>query len=472
MENYIIYLTLLFAALISPSLSIRENSPIVLTSKNLSNSIEELNENVNSTYMKDVISDLEKVMDAYVYSDISQSPPNTDYFLKVNIQEELSKIETYKDRPFYDFYRDIRKALNKLRDIHLDIIGKDISFGKNLIRFSQYALCLPFKLLMDYNSENQIKIFIDEYPECSSYYDEDILEFIRNNKNISLEKIQNIDAFEYIQKLGNEFYEVKNPHAHFSFYIKNFHFFYLNRIPLLQDEIDSNIIFSFKDKILPLRYHIIKPDNLFDENEKNIINKEEFDIYFSKKISKFENKNIFEIKNEFLKLKNLYNKIDSENKSKEIKWHYETQQKEFKCRVDEENKLNVFYQSSFNFNNIADGEYVITKCIKMFYSNNYRIVGIESNNLGGNSLLSYLLTQLIQPKIDAKFHMAVRNSELIKEHFENNKNYYLEENTCLPFKNWDDFIESEPDIYSDNIKHYRSKLYSFVPRVFINNVKN
>ena len=472
MQNHIKYLTLIFTVLISFSVSLKENVSIRLTSKKVSNSIEELNENVNSTYMKKVILDLENIMDAYVYSDISQSPPNSDYFLKVNIKQELSNIETSKDRPFYDFYRDIRIALNKLRDFRLDIIGKDISFGKDVIQFSKYALCLPFKLYMDYNQEKQVKIFIDEYPECSTYYDDDILDFIRSHKNISLEKIGGKDAFEYIQNFGNELYEVKNPHAHFSFYIRNFHFFYLNRIPLSQTEIDSNITFSFADKPLTLKYHLIKPENIFDEYYKSIINKEEFDFYFSQEISKFENKNIFEIKDDFLKMKNLYKKIDSEDKNKEIIWNYETQKGEFKCRVDEENKLNVFYQTSFNFNNITNGEFVINKCVKMFYSNNYRIVGIESNNLGGNSLLSYLLTQLIQPKIDVKFHMSVRNNEIIKEHFDKNKNYYLDETTCFPFKSWDDFLESDPDVYSDDdINHYRSKIYSFVPRVVINNAK-
>ena len=44
--------------------------------------------------MKEVISELDSIMDAYVYSDISQNPPNQDYHIKVNIKEELSNIET------------------------------------------------------------------------------------------------------------------------------------------------------------------------------------------------------------------------------------------------------------------------------------------------------------------------------------------------------------------------------------------
>ena len=119
-----------------------------------------------------------------------------------------------------------------------------------------------------------------------------------------MDKINNFDAFTYIQKFGNDFYGVKNFHAQFSYYIKNSHFFYSNKIPLSQQDIDS-ITFSFENNnSLTIKYHIIKPENLFNENEKSVINKDEFDIYFSN----IKNKNIFDIKIEFLKSKK-YSKL-------------------------------------------------------------------------------------------------------------------------------------------------------------------
>ena len=470
MKSYKIYFTLIFAILIPSSISLIEKESIGLNEENDPNSIEELNAKVNSTYMNNVISNLKSVMDAYVYLDISKNPPDQEYYIPVNILDELGKIEISNERPFYDFYRDIRRALNKMRDYHLDIVGTDISFGKEIIKFSQYSLCLPFKLHLDYEKNKEVKIYIDEYKECSSYYEKETLDFIKSHLNISLDKIEEKDAFEYIQKFGNEFYEIKNPHAHFSFYIRNFHNFYLNKIPLLQNEIDS-ITFSFSDgKELKLKYHIIKPANVFDENEKKLINIKEFDKYFSN-YNKNENKNIFEIKNEFLKSKNLYKNNYSETKNEQIKWYYESQNGELKCRVDEENKLNIFYQSSFHFINSTDGNNIIYKCTKLFYSNNYRIVGIESNNFGGDGLLLYLFTQLIQPKIDVKFHMSRRKSDLIKNFYNMNKNLYLDENTCKPFENWEDFLESKPDDYGNGIYHYRTKIYNFIPKLDVNNVK-
>ena len=465
MKSSSINLALLFAILISLSFSLSENS------ENGPDSIEELNEKVDPTYMENVISNLQNIMDAYVYSDISQNPPNQEYFSKVNIQEELSKIEKSKERPFYEFYRDIKKTLNKLKDYHLDIVGNILPLGGKNIQFSQYSLCLPFKLHLDYEKNKDPKIYIEEYSECSSFYDKDTLDFIKSHLNISLDTIEGTDAFDYIQDFGKEFYEMKNPHAHFSYYIRNFHSFYLNKIPLLQKEIDS-ITFNFNDKKeLKIKYHIIKPENIFDEHEKNLINKEEFDNYFSKEIAKAGNKNIFDIKKDFLKTKNLYNEIDSENKDAKIKWTFETENGELKCRVDEENKLNIFYQTSFGFSDDADGESTIVRCARLFYSNNYKIVGIESNSFGGSGVLIYLFTQLIQSKIDVKFHMALRKSDLTRDLYNLNKNMYLNENTCLPYESWEDFLETDPDDYGNNIKHYRTKIYNFIPKYVMNNLK-
>ena len=116
---------------------------------------------------------------------------------------------------------------------------------------------------------------MEEYSECSSFYENDVIEFIKSYKTIYLDKINNVDAFTFIQKFGNDFYGVKNFHAQFSYYIRNFHFFYLNKIPLTQQDIDS-ITFSFEDNnSLTIKYHIIKPENLFNENEKSMINKDE-----------------------------------------------------------------------------------------------------------------------------------------------------------------------------------------------------
>ena len=41
----------------------------------------------------------------------------------------------------------------------------------------------------------------------------------------------------------------------------------------------------------------------------------------------------------------------------------------------------------------------------------------------------------------------------------------------MPFESWENFLEEEPDDYGNNIKHYRTKIYNFVPKAVINNAK-
>ena len=67
--------------------------------------------------------------------------------------------------------------------------------------------------------------------------------------------------------------------------------------------------------------------------------------------------------------------------------------------------------------------------------------------------------------------MSRRKSDLIKNFYNMNKNLYLDENTCKPFENWEDFLESKPDDYGNGIYHYRTKIYNFIPKLDVNNVK-
>ena len=42
---------------------------------------------------------------------------------------------------------------------------------------------------------------------------------------------------------------------------------------------------------------------------------------------------------------------------------------------------------------------LVYNCSKLFHSNNYKIVGIESKNEGGSASFPVYLQQLLQPKI-------------------------------------------------------------------------
>lgn len=76
-------------------------------------SLDDLNVDYNETLCNKVIDSLiNLVSDIYIYNDIAKHPPNEDYYGKIDIIEELKKIET-KDRKYYDFYRDIKRVIAK-----------------------------------------------------------------------------------------------------------------------------------------------------------------------------------------------------------------------------------------------------------------------------------------------------------------------------------------------------------------------
>ena len=57
---------------------------------------------------------------------------------------------------------------------------------------------------MDYQNDDEIKLYIKEYPECSKFYDEEKRKEIKAVENISLDEINGEDAFDFLQNFGNE----------------------------------------------------------------------------------------------------------------------------------------------------------------------------------------------------------------------------------------------------------------------------
>ena len=229
-------------------------------------SLDELYQNFEANKISEIILASIEGMKTYVYSDIILSPPDETYYPKINITEELMNINTLTDRPFYEFYREYRKALNKIKDINLLVLPEKINLENNIIDFSKYSACLPFKFRMDYDDYNETKIFIKDFPYCSNYYDKNIKDFILNHENVSLVSINGINPFDFIQNFGKDFYDTKNPHARFTMMLRNIHCFFLNMIPLNADEL-SGINFSFggsHDEKLIWDYYVIKTENLFN----------------------------------------------------------------------------------------------------------------------------------------------------------------------------------------------------------------
>ena len=416
--------------------------------------ISELYQIVNSSYMTKVISDFSSLLDSYAFSDIIKNPPKPYENIKLNISDELNKIKTDGERPFYEFYRDIKKLLSYFRDSILDIKGLKfpISNFDIKINFEDYYFCLPFLLYLDYEKKNEVNMYIKEYYNCSKFYAEEIKQKIRKYFKIPLEKINGIDAFDYIQNFGNDFYKLKNPDSYFTFILNNIHNNNLMSFPLLPKEINE-INLTFKNnETLNTHFHINK--------EKNIIKKRENNL--QKNIS-----SIYKVKKILKNIKNDNGKKNISNNNDIISWDYESEDGGVKCKEDYIKDINVFLIKSFD----TDIN-VIAQCVYTFYSNNRRIVIISSQNIEGENDAIYIFTQLLFPKLVVKFNFAMKQTELNKNYFQSFPNLFFEPKECIPFKNWDSFIESKPDDYGDGIKHYRTKVYSPISKTLVEELKN
>ena len=93
-----------------------------------------------------------------------------------------------------------------------------------------------------------------------------------------------------------------------------------------------------------------------------------------------------------------------------IKWDYIFSG--IKCRVDNENKINVYYQNSFNFDekivSIENLFKAINLCQNIFINNDYPIVVLEDANGGGKLSYSILFTELVQNLFNNQLKCSIK----------------------------------------------------------------
>ena len=404
------------------------------------------------------IENLKKLFkEAYIYTDIKKNPPNKDYFGAVDIIKELGEIPV-QNRKYYDFFRDIKRILGKIKDGHLNIAAYQSPNGYELQKMS---MCLPFMFGITGDTRENAKIYITKYNDCFDKFDENVQKFVTEHEKAILEKINDQDPFDYIQNINVEFDPFYNAHSTFTRNMKGAHKINIYSNPLSQEQL-SNLTFFFENgDNITLDYFLFYDKTDFEDEEFNdFYNQERL-----KEVKSIDDISILDIKHEFNKKKNNL----KENENSEIEWTYYTSDRKIQCRVDEDNHLNVFTQNTFHY---VKEEYkkaveVVENCTEMFYSNDYPIVGIESYNGGGTCKLSYYFQTLLQTRILPTEHYSTLKSPLMKEYVEadipiitTDPDMYqrIDIETCEPFKKFDDMKEIEDD-YGDGVKHKRTQYF-------------
>ena len=206
--------------------------------------IDDLNVDYDKSKCQKVINTLiTLVNEIYVYNDISKNPPNAEYYGVINLEEEFKKIETI-NRKYYDFYRDIKRVIAKMRDLHFYFTAKNCT--ENGTQIDKLIMCLPISLNNKGDSQENAKMFIEKFDECATFYPKENIKFIEEHLNIPLQSINNKSPFDFIQEFPIEFINLKSKHGIFSLMMEYFNLFPLYLLPLSKEE-STNIEFLFED---------------------------------------------------------------------------------------------------------------------------------------------------------------------------------------------------------------------------------
>ena len=343
--------------------------------------------------------------DIYAYTEISKNPPqpifDKNYFNKIDIQKRLKNIKT-KNQNFYNFYQELMKIFGEIKDGHLFFDP-----GKLFPYLSDMFIQSPFNLYIK-NINNKPRIFSELYNDIklkNSFKNNiNIYKIIESNINIPIKSINGKDPFDFITSFGAKYYNFKNPYGSFTLKYSQFNNYPLILFPLSLEELSNFTVFYENGDYFVTDLIVLSRINI--ENDDFEINEGNLKLYFQ---NNFGN-NTFELKKDKRNEKNMNNNLNFY--LSEENWNYNFHDV-FKCRVDENNKINVYFINSF-----SDGEdelffQNIENCALLFDNNTYPIILITSLNKGGVNLRAQVLLESLSPLLTVDFYAAYRKTNII-----------------------------------------------------------
>ena len=393
-------------------------------------------EKITKENCEKIIKNIKQLLDRYVFLDISKNPPQPkeSYHQSFDLIEELNKINIESNNTFYDFYREIIIAFAKTKDLHLSLIAN-----------FTFSFCFPLNFYIKEKEKDNFNVYAKLKEDCTDFLSEEIKSKINKNIDIPIKLIQEKNPFDYIQNYNGYFRRLRNVHSQFSLNLRMISQATFSQYPFKLNEL-TNITIEYENKDnLNLDYVGIIPN----------IKNEEFYYFYQKEMLKNPDNSIFDLENKFLISKGV------KHNSNEIKWDFQTEDKQFKCKVDNDKKVNVFYQSSFSLD-FYKAPYIFYNCFSLFNENDYPIIGIENENGGGIVELSILLQNILQPKIAQNLHFSMKNNEKVKFAYGNIFNETSNIETCETYNNSNELFKTiEVDDYGNNILHNRTKIFNF-----------
>ena len=389
--------------------------------------------------------------EAYAFYTLSKNPPKTEYpditYNKVDIKEELKKINT-TDKSFYSFLQEFLKVFGKIKDGHTTILLTGINDFTKIFYKSSISFYLPviFNIKNDTNgiprmySKPNINTTLNNLFNNSLH----LYEIINSSINSPIKTINGEDPFDFISKFGSEFRDVRNPHGSFTLKINSINKTPLFILPLYKENLTNFTVVYENDLNFTTDLFIVSNQNIFLKHNITPIQTINNFLLNSNIFENILNDFIFipeikELPYELMKL-NKYGqfefKLDSHLNSLNGSslswkdWNYTTPDDFFKCRVDKENELNVYFIRSFapgansTFAKFAN---TIINCTNLFDGNDFKTILITSMNGGGLVALSEFLLQMISPYTSINIYSSIRATSSIKSNY---RDLFNEINEC------------------------------------------
>ena len=321
---------------------------------------------------QNIIESVKTIMYEYPFINILKNPPlinGKKYFDSVDILTNLdylkNEIMLKTNMNFYEFHQKLFKIIKQANDSHIIF-----QYKGEIKQLSNHLVMSPIEIK---TINDQKKLYLSANNIIENYGFKKYIsnyEKIKKKENISIISINDKEPFEFIRSFCKDYITYKNINAKFTVTKTYLNYFFLRACPM--DVNEFNLKIKYYDKEIIETNFIIVNYEFFNQNNNYKKNNEYLNEFFELKIN-------LKLKSD--KTRNLNEEI--------INWDIDIEN--FKCRVDNKNKVNVYFQKSFSFENDNIEEIFLT-CQKNFLNNNYPIIVIEDYNGGGNVQLSILFS--------------------------------------------------------------------------------
>ena len=335
--------------------------------------------------------------DAYSYMEIATNPPQPDFDNNYHEKVDISKLIygiNQTDINIYQFYQELKQKIASLKDFNVNFQNNN----KYLKILNDLYLAVPIDFTIK-KTNDKPELFCIYSQKYMNIFDEQILNDIKANMDSPIDSINGQDPFDYITNFGGNIKTGKNPHSSFTNKFNTHNGVNLATYPLDKEDLTMHINFR-NGKNLNITYVIVTQNEIQSLNNTLIKQFEE---------PKIENK-----------------------EEKEIEWEI-TYSDLFKCKVDNQNQVNVYFLESLDSSKgYIDYEEKIINCIDLFDQNNYPIIVILGKNANYYAPhLPKLLTELISPLISMKYYKAekihrISPAKIPVEYAEKNISYFAE----------------------------------------------